>query len=102
LRSIAGSESHELTTKLDDESEIERVFSARNAYSDEEVARLNRLLAEGKTFKDILPQFPGRSVASLRHKGRNWWGRMYWSQDEYDLLSKGMSENLSDLDIREK
>ena len=102
LRSIAGSESHELTTKLDDESEIERVFSARNAYSDEEVARLNRLLAEGKTFKDILPQFPGRSVASLRHKGRNWWGRMYWSQDEYDLLSKGMSENLGDLEIREK
>ena len=100
-RYLAEDGSHELTTKLDDVSEVKRVSSKRNAYSREEIELLAKLLAEGKTYREIVPQLPGRTLASIKFKGtnmRDW----YWSQDDYDQLSRGISEGLSDREIQQK
>jgi len=99
LGSSAEHERTETTPKSNDKPEVERVSWVWNAYSDKESALLKKLLSEGKSCKEIAPQFPGRSITSLRNHGRGS-GTYYWSQGEYELLSKGIRENLSDEEIK--
>jgi hypothetical protein len=101
LRYVAENEDHELTKELDNDAEIERINSIRNAYSDEDIARLKKMLAAGMTFGEVEMHFPGRSYTSLRKKGGGWTKR-YWSKHDHELLSKGMEENLNDLEIQQK
>ena len=60
--SVAEDGSHELTTKLDDVSEVKRVSSKRNAYSREEIELLAKLLAEEDLQRD-------RTATSWSHFG---------------------------------
>jgi len=70
LGSFAEHDSNEITAKINDESEVKRVSWVWNTYSDKESALLKKLLSEGKNCKEIAPQFPGRSITSLRMRGR--------------------------------
>lgn len=98
---VAETEGHQLTEEVDDNAEDERINSNRDAYSDEDIARLKKMLDAGMTFGEVQKHFPGRSYGSLKKRGIGW-TKFYWSKHDHELLSKGLKENLNDQEIKNK